>query len=74
MDGPHPPTPDANAHRLTTLEEHAAFTERTVEQLSSEVAELGKRIHTLAARVEALEARLRKALEPPAEDADTPDA
>jgi uncharacterized coiled-coil protein SlyX len=52
--------------RLTALEEHAAFAEHTVDQLSTEIVELNKRIHTLSSRIDSLEQRLGKLLEPPA--------
>jgi uncharacterized coiled-coil protein SlyX len=45
------------------LEEAAAFTERTVEQLSVEVAELGRRLRELSQRTDALERRLTGVVE-----------
>ena len=56
------PDPDAAEKRLTSLEEHAGFAEHTVEQLSAEITELNKRVHTLASRMSALEDRLGRLL------------
>src|SRR5262245_28314788 len=57
--------PDPRDQRLTSLEEHAAFTEHTVDQLSAEIAALNKRMHALAARIDSLDARLGKLLRSP---------
>lgn len=56
------PGPDFD-RRLVKLEEAAAFTERTVEQLSVEVAELGRRLRELSQRTDALERRLTGVVE-----------
>lgn len=71
-----PDAPDARDprdERLMALEEHAAFAERTVEHLSGEIAELNKRMHGLSTRVQSLEDRLRKLLEPAAESPESSD-
>lgn len=44
--------------RLDRIEEHAAFTERTVEQLGEEIAEINRRVRELLKRLEGLESRL----------------
>jgi uncharacterized coiled-coil protein SlyX len=61
----HGGSPDQNGptgtdlrDRLMRIEEHAGFTEHTVEQLSAEMAELGKRMLEITRRVEAIERRL----------------
>ncbi len=60
------PSPGDSSHqRLTSLEEHSAFTEHAVDQLSAEIAELNKRVHVLVSRIDSLETRLGKLLEPP---------
>lgn len=56
--------------RLTRLEEHAAFTEHTVDQLSTEIAALNKRLLELTKKMATLEARLTKLLEEPQQDPD----
>lgn len=58
-----PPEPQNPDPRLTRLEEHAAFTEHTVDQLSTEIAELNKRLAELAKKMHGLEDRLGKVLE-----------
>jgi uncharacterized coiled-coil protein SlyX len=59
---PDPPTPSPFSppedDRLTRLEEHAGFTEHTVEQLSAEIRMLNARVHELSKRLESLEGRL----------------
>jgi uncharacterized coiled-coil protein SlyX len=44
--------------RLRRVEEHCGFTEHTVEQLSAEMVELGKRVLELSRRIEGIERRL----------------
>jgi uncharacterized coiled-coil protein SlyX len=56
-------SPDSDA-RLARVEEALGFTERTVEQLSGEIADINKRLQSLAKRLAALEDRLG-ALEDP---------
>jgi len=58
--------------RLRTLEEAQAFSERSVEQLSGEIAELSKRVTEALAHIRMLEGRLQQLLEPP-EDAESPE-
>ena len=48
------------APRLTRLEESAAFTDLTVEQLSAEVAELARRLHEATTRLARLEESLNR--------------
>jgi uncharacterized coiled-coil protein SlyX len=59
---PNSPVPPDDP-RLTRLEEHAAFTEHTVEQLSTEIAELNRRLAETARRIQALEDRLTRLVE-----------
>lgn len=47
--------------RLTRLEEHAAFAAHETEQLSDHLRALMAQLETVARRVEAIEARLRRA-------------
>jgi uncharacterized coiled-coil protein SlyX len=68
--GPPNPLHDPRDQRLTALEEHAAFAEHSTDQLSAEIAELNKRLHTLSTRIDVLEHRLAKLLQPPAPPAD----
>ncbi|MBC7771295.1 MAG: SlyX family protein [Pyrinomonadaceae bacterium] len=49
--------------RVTKLEEHAAFSERTIEQLSAEITELNRRCRVLTERLASLEQRLGKLVE-----------
>jgi uncharacterized coiled-coil protein SlyX len=51
------PGPDLSA-RLTRVEEACGFAQHDVEQLSAEVAELGRRLAEALRRVESLERRL----------------
>lgn len=44
--------------RLQRLEEHAGFTEHTLDQLTVEILELNKRLAALAKRLDAFEGRL----------------
>lgn len=68
---PAPPSPQAPPDpRLTRLEEHAAFTEHTVDQLSTEIAALNKRLLELTKKMATLESRLSKFLEEPQQDPD----
>lgn len=53
--------------RLDRIEEALAFTDRTTEQLSEEIAALNKAMRDLTRRMAALEDRLGKALEKPPE-------
>ncbi len=64
------PTPQATppADRVSRLEEHAAFTERAVEQLSQEIAAINRRLHTAVTRLGTLEARVAKLLSEPEPD------
>jgi uncharacterized coiled-coil protein SlyX len=45
------------AGRLTRLEEHAAFLERKVDELSAEVAEMNRRSQEMRKRLDELERR-----------------
>ena len=55
--------------RIGRLEESLAFTERTVEQLSGEIAEMNWRLQAMGKRLAALEERLTKLAETPEEEA-----
>lgn len=68
------PQPDPVTERLVRLEEHAGFTEHSVEQLSAEIAECNKRMHALHARLAALEDRLGRLLQPPGDGRSEGDA
>ncbi len=58
------PAPDPEIdQRLVRLEEAAAFTDHTVEQLSAEITELNRRLRELAHRTEHLERRLSGVVE-----------
>lgn len=57
-----PGDPDLD-RRLLQVEEAAAFTDHTVEQLSAEVAELNRRLRELTQRTESLERRLTGVVE-----------
>lgn len=66
---PHPDPPRAAGARhdpldgrLMRLEEHVAFTEHTVEQLSQEIIDLNKRLAETTRRLALLESRLGKVL------------
>jgi uncharacterized coiled-coil protein SlyX len=48
----------AESERVQRLEESQGFSERAIEQLSTEVRELGKRVQDLAVKLGRLEARL----------------
>lgn len=50
--------PDDTTKRIETLEEHDAFNERAIEQMSGEVFELAKRLNDVAARLGRIEERL----------------
>lgn len=65
-----PRDPTSGDTRVQRLEEHAAFTEHTVEQLSGEIADLNKRMAELLKRLQSLEGRLGKALDALGDDAD----
>lgn len=56
------PVPPASmppdSERLKKLEEHAGFTEHTLDQLTGEMIELHRRIASLLKRMDALEGRL----------------
>lgn len=58
--GNHQPPDD-----LSRVQESLAFTERTVEQLSGEIAELNRRLAEMQARVLRLERRLDRVESPP---------
>lgn len=66
------------SHRLQRLEEHAGFTEHTLDQLSTEIAAASRTLRELAARMERLEARLQRMQqsmeEPTGGDESTPTA
>ena len=49
---------DQTKQRLEKVEEHAAFSERTIEQISGEVFELSKRLADVAGRLGRLEEKL----------------
>lgn len=53
---PSPP-PDNLADRLTRLEESLAFGQHDQEQLSAEIAALGRKLAELAKRLDAMEQR-----------------
>ncbi len=53
------PTPDIR-QRVDRLEESQGYTERTVEQLSAEIADMNKRMQVMGKRLAALEAGLQK--------------
>lgn len=53
------------ADRVERLETHASFAEHTTDQLSDEIAQLNKRLHSLTTRMDLLEERLRRMLSPP---------
>jgi uncharacterized coiled-coil protein SlyX len=59
---------DPTPHRLTRLEEHAAFLERTVEQLGEEIAEVNRRVRALAQRLDSLETRIGRLNSTPPEN------
>ncbi len=54
--------------RLDRLEESLAFTERAVEQLSTEIADINRRVQVITRRLAQIEQRLDK----PQSDADAP--
>lgn len=54
--------------RLDRLEEGLAFTERAVEQLSTEIADINRRVQAITKRLAAIELRLAK----PQGDANSP--
>jgi prefoldin subunit 5 len=68
MPNQQPSTPDPSA-RLDRMEESLGYTDRTVEQLSAEIADLNKRLQTVTKRLAALEAGLTK-LQQPEEEGD----
>jgi len=53
-------SPNPNDPRVAKLEEHAAYSERTIEQLSAEIAELNRRCRQLTQRLASLEERFGK--------------
>jgi uncharacterized coiled-coil protein SlyX len=53
-----PAEPPDQAARLLKLEEHAGFTEHTLDQLTAEMLELHKRLAAVVKRMDALEGRL----------------
>lgn len=59
MPTDHPSTPNPS-ERLDRLEESHGYTERTVEQLSAEIADMNKRMQAMGKRLAALEAGLTK--------------
>jgi uncharacterized coiled-coil protein SlyX len=62
-------TSDASGPRLLKLEEAQAFSERTIEQLSAEMAELNRRLGEVSVRLSRLEQRLEGLSNPsPGED------
>ena len=56
---------DGDGARFERIEENLAFAERSVEQLSEEIADMNRRVQNLVKRLETMEERLEKALEPP---------
>lgn len=62
-DRPMPSSHAPSDHRVTALEEHAAFSERTIEHLSTEIAELNRRCRVLSDRLALLEQRLGSLLD-----------
>jgi uncharacterized coiled-coil protein SlyX len=65
-------TPDPLAIRLQRLEESQGFADRTVEQLSAEIAMLNRHLAEVQTRMKRLEARLDQMQEPQGGD-DSPD-
>ncbi len=63
MPTDHPSTPNPS-ERLDRIEESHGYTERTVEQLSAEIADMNKRMQAMGKRLAALEAGLQKLKEP----------
>lgn len=63
----HSPTPDNLADRLTRLEESLAFGQHDQEQLSAEIAALGRKLAELTRRMDAMEQR-EAARQPDSED------
>ena len=60
-------SPDPLTIRLQRLEEAQGFSERTIEQLSAEIARLGRHLAEAQARIKRLEARLEQLREDEAE-------
>jgi len=58
--------------RLTRLEEHHAFAERTVEQLGEEIVALHQRVDDAHARIASLELRLARLTETRDQPGDDP--
>lgn len=58
-------TGDNIRSRVEKVEEHCAFAERTVEQLSEEVKLLNERVRQAMKKIEALERRLESVMESP---------
>lgn len=46
--------------RVQSLEEHIGFDQRTIEQLSGEIAQMNQRMQVALRRIESLETRLRE--------------
>lgn len=61
--------PEDHARRLQLLEEQASFAERTVEQLSAEIAAINRRAYTLEKQLAGMEDRLRRLSESSGEGA-----
>ena len=57
--------------QLRRLEEHAAFSERAIDQLSAEMAEINRRLLTLTNRLERMEHRIEKIAQAPESPADS---
>jgi len=53
-----PDVPPPSEDRLTRLEEHHAFADRTIEQLGDEVRHLSQRLHLALDRMDRLETKL----------------
>jgi uncharacterized coiled-coil protein SlyX len=51
---------DRDRARLDRVEESLAFTERAVEQLSTEIADMNRRVQALTRRIALIEQRLEK--------------
>ena len=59
MPADHPSTPNPS-DRLDRVEESLGYTDRTVEQLSAEIADMNKRMQAMGKRLAAIEAGLQK--------------
>lgn len=57
------PEPYPDPHVIQRMQEHAAHTERTVDELSGEITELNERMRQLADRLVSVERRFMKLIE-----------